>query len=80
MSNLIQDYLDNLQEAKRASRVVISRQTKIDRAVGQLATKEAKDKGDPLYVKMNKHKKLFRKYKGMIHQKYGPRVRSKARR
>ena len=67
-------------EGKRASRIVISRQTKIQRATGQLATQKAKELGDPLYDKMLKYKDLYRKYKKMIHQKYGPRVRSKARR
>jgi hypothetical protein len=80
MSQLFQRYLDKLEEGKKASRTVITRQTKIKRATGQLASKEAKEKGDPLYDKMIKYRELYFKYRDMIHTKYGPRVRSKARR
>jgi hypothetical protein len=80
VGKLFQRYLDNLEEGKRTSRIVVTRQTKIKRAIGQLASKEAKDKGDPLYDKMIRYRDLFYKYKDMIHKKYGPRVRSKARR
>lgn len=80
MSRLFQRYLDNLEEGKKTSRTVITRQTKIKRAIGQLASKEAKDKNDPLYKKMIFYRELYFKYRDMIHKKYGPRVRSKARR
>lgn len=80
MSQLFQQYLDNIEEGKKTSRVVITRQTKIKRAIGQLASKEAKNRNDPLYDKMIFYRDLYFKYKDKIHKKYGPRVRSKARR
>ncbi len=80
MAQLVQDYLDSLEEGKRTSRVVVTRATKIKRAIGQLASKEAKERGDSLYDKMIKYRKLYFKYRDMIHKKYGPKVRSRARR
>ncbi len=80
MHQSLQNYLDNLEEGKRTSRTVVTRATKIKRAIGQLASKEAKESGDPLYDKMIKYRELYFKYRDMIHKKYGPRVRSKARR
>ena len=70
-----------LQEAsKRTSRAVVSRQTKIKKATGQLASVEARKKKDPLYARMVKYRELYYKYRKMIHRKYSPRVRSRARR
>lgn len=80
MGKLLQNYLDSLEEGKRTSRMVVTRATKIKRATGQLASKEAKERGDSLYDKMIKYRELYFKYRDMIHKKYGPRVRSKARR
>ena len=80
MSQLFQKYLDRLEEGKRTSRMVITRQTKIKRAIGQLASKEAKDRNDPLYKKMIFYRELYFKYKEKIHKKYAPKVRSRARR
>ena len=69
-----------LDEAKRTSRTTVSRQTKIKKATGQLASGMAKDRNDPLYQRMVKYRELYYKYRRMIHAKYGARVRSKARR
>lgn len=80
MAQLFQKYLDKIEEGKRTSRVVITRATKIKRATGQLASKEAKDRNDSLYKKMIFHRDLYFKYRDLIHKKYGPRVRSRARR
>jgi len=80
VGKLLQRYLDNIEEGKKTSRIVVTRQTKIKRAIGQLASREAKEKGDPLYDKMIFYRDLFYKYREKIHKKYGPRVRSKARR
>jgi DNA polymerase elongation subunit (family B) len=69
-----------LKEAKRTSRAVVTRQTKIKKATGQLASVEARTRNDPLYKRMVKYRELYYKYRAMIHKKYSPRVRSKARR
>jgi len=68
------------QKPKRTSRTVISRQTKIKRATGQLASVAARDRNDPLYKRMVFYREKYFKYREMLHKKYSPRVRSKARR
>jgi hypothetical protein len=81
--SVLDNYLNtitNLDEAKRTSRTQISRQTKIKRATGQLASIAARKKGDPTYKQMVKYRTLYFKYRDMIHRKYSPRVRSRARR
>lgn len=77
---MIDEYLEEIQEAKRTSRTTISRQTKIKRATGQLASVAARKRNDPLYKRMVKYRELYYKYRAMLHAKYSPRVRSKARR
>lgn len=69
-----------LQEAKRTSRTTVTRKTKIKRATGQLSTAAARRKNDPLYKRMLYYRERYYKYRSMIHKKYSPRVRSKARR
>lgn len=76
----IDEYLDLLQEDKRMSRITLTRQAKINRATGQLSSIEARKKKDPLYQQMVKYRELYFKYRDMVHKKYAPRVRSKARR
>ena len=78
MDDLTEEILAN--EAKRTSRTTVSRQTKIKRATGQLASSMARKRNDPLYQRMKKYRELYYKYRKMIHNKYGARVRSKARR
>lgn len=69
-----------LQEAKRTSRTTVSRQTKIKRATSQLASVEARKRNDSIYKRMIYFRDQYYKYRKMIHKKYSPRVRSKARR
>ena len=79
MSDLVSEYMDKIQEAMRTTRIKISRETKIRRAEGQLATKMAKDRNDSLYKKMVKYREKWQKYKELIRKKYVARVRSKAK-
>jgi len=77
----LDDILELLQETpKRASRATISRQTKIDKATGLLSSIEARKKKDPLYKLMIMYRDKYFHYRDMIHKKYSPRVRTKARR
>lgn len=69
-----------LNEIKTQSKTTISPQTKMKRAAGQMASIEARKRNDPLYQRMEKYKDMYFKYRAMVHKKYGPRVRSKARR
>ena len=68
------------EKPKRTSRSTISRGTKIKRATSQLASVEARKKNDPMYKRMIYFRDQYFKYRAMIHKKYSPRVRSKARR
>lgn len=78
---MLEEYLTLLQEKpKRTSRSTISRQTKIKRATGNLATSMARQKNDPIYKRMVYFRTQYYKYREMIRKKYSPRVRSKARR
>ena len=49
MHSILDDYLSDLNEAKRTSTHRTTRNTKIKRATGQLATSAARKKNDPLY-------------------------------
>ncbi len=83
MDKLTEFLLDKLldEDAKVTSRGPVVKQTsKIMRAAGQRANSEAKKRNDPLYQRMTKYKELYYRYREMVHKKYGPRVRSKARR
>ena len=78
--DMLDEYLEELNEAKRTSRTVISRNTKIKRATGQLATVAARKRNDPIYHRMVKYRELYYKYREQLKRKYSPRVRSRARR
>jgi len=79
------DYLEGLEDLlseapKRTSRSRISRQTKIKKATGQMASAAARKRNDPLYKRMIHYRELYYKYRAAVHKKYSPRVRSAARR
>lgn len=78
--SFLENYLSNLVEAKRTSRIKVTRKTKIKRATGQMASAAARKKNDPIYKQMVKYRTLYFKYRSMIHKKYAPRVRQRARR
>lgn len=78
---LLEELEDLLSEApKRTSRTRVTRQTKIKRATGQMASAAARKRNDPVYKRMIHYRELYYKYRAMIHKKYSPRVRSRARR
>jgi len=80
----LDEYLDRLmdydiiQEGKKTSMTKITRQTKIDRAIGSLATRLAKAHDDPMYKKMIKFREKYFSYRTKIKTKYSPRVRTRA--
>lgn len=78
MSQLIDEYLEDLSESKKTSYTKVTRQTKIDRAIGALATKLAKELDDPWYHKMVKFREKYFNMRQKIKQKYGPKVRARA--
>jgi hypothetical protein len=73
-------YLELLHEVKVDSISRITRSSKIKRTTGQLASIEARKRNDPIYKKMMKYRELYLKYRSMLHKKYSPRVKAKARR
>ena len=78
--HFLMEDMEYLHEAKRTSISKVTRQAKIKRATGSLASAEARKKNDPLYKKMVFHKKKWKYYKAQVMKKYAPRVRTKARR
>lgn len=78
MIDPITEYI--LNEAKKTTVSKSTRSSKIKRATGQLASVEARRRNDPLYKKMIYYRDLYKKYRDKVHQKYSPRVRSRARR
>lgn len=71
--------LDTLQEvSKKTTFTKITRQTKIERAIGSLATSLAKAHNDPMYNKMVKFREKYFSYRTKIKTKYSPRVRARA--
>ena len=78
--DLIDSYLNDLNEGKRTSVHRTTRKTKIKRATGQLATSAARKKNDPMYKQMIRYRDLYFKYREKIHKKYSSRVRARARR
>ena len=76
MMKLYQTYLN---EVKRPTVSRISRQSKIKRDIGNLATNVAKDRNDSSYDRMKFHLDLYKKYKKRVMDKYSSRVRSQAR-
>jgi hypothetical protein len=78
---IVEEYLNNLQEDKKSkstSFAKITRQTKIDRAIGALSTKLAKEMNDPWYRKMVGFRKKYFDFRNKIKVKYGPKVRTRA--
>lgn len=73
------DNLEEIYEAKQASTRRVTRGEKISRAIGSLAISMAKRRNDPDYKQMKKYLDLYRKHKSKIIKKYGPKVRSQAR-
>jgi hypothetical protein len=57
----------------------VTRQTKIDRAIGALSVQYAKAVNDPMYKKFKKYKDKWMKFKERIQMKYKARVRTAAR-
>lgn len=72
--------MSGISEGKRTSISKSTRAHKIKRATGQLATIEARKRGDSIYKQMIRYRDLYYKYRTMVHKKYKSRVRSKARR
>ncbi len=77
LDDLIDEYIN---EAKRTSRTVVKRNTKIKRATSSMATSMARKKNDSAYKQMIRYRDLYYKYRAIVHKKYSPRTRSAARR
>lgn len=75
---LIDKYLEELEEGKATSFIKVTRQTKIERAIGSLATKLAKEMNDPYYKRMVKFREKYFAMRTKIKTKYGPKVRARA--
>ena len=81
---LFEQYFDelmyaNLMERKTSTQTSITRQAKIARDIGARAVRVGKTQNDSLYKRMTYHLELYKKFKRQLLQKYGSRVKSKAR-
>lgn len=78
--DIVDKYIDELlNEAKTTSQRKVTRGEKISRAIGNLAIQRAKKENDSLYKLYKKHKDKYKDLKAKLVKKYGPRVRSQAR-
>ena len=73
------EVLEEKSGTKRTTMTRVTRQTKIDRAIGSLSVQYAKAVNDPLYKKFKKFKDKWMKFKMRIQDKYKARVRTAAR-
>ena len=74
-----EDLLQEKSGTKRTTVTRVTRQTKIDRAIGSLSVQYAKAVNDPMYKKFKKYKDKWMKFKERIQMKYKARVRTAAR-
>jgi hypothetical protein len=63
--------LDELQEAISMSMTTRTREAKMNAAIGAISVSIAKEKKDPLVMKMLKYRKLWKETKDQIVKKYG---------
>lgn len=77
--NILDNYLQTLHEAKRTSRTVVRRDTKIKRATSQMSTSLARKRNDSLYKQMKHFCTKCKEYRERIHKKYASRNRTRAR-
>jgi len=76
---LLKEMGEDIQEVKIPSKTIVTKQTKIKKAAGQMASNQARENNDPVYKKMIYYRNLYHRYRAMLHKKYGPSVRHKAR-
>ncbi len=81
IDNMIDKALTSyFSEVKKTSITRTTRQAKIKRTTSHLASIEARKRNDSSYKQMKRYCDLCKKYRKIIHKKYSPRVRSRARR
>jgi len=76
----LNDSGDLTEVAKFTSKSKDTRNTKIKRAAGQMATYEGRRKNDLLYQKMIHYRDLYYKYRDLLKKKYRAKNVNQARR
>lgn len=79
MKKMDSEIIEEKSGTKRTTMTRVTRQTKIDRAIGALSVQYAKAVNDPMYKKFKKYKDKWMKFKERIQMKYKARVRTAAR-
>ncbi len=80
MAILVLDrYLASLNEVKKASRIKITKKTKIKRATSQMSTVMARNRNDPMYEQMKLYCGKCKELKDKIHKKYAAKNRARAK-
>ena len=82
MKDDLQEIVDTEREVetKTPSTSVATRQSKINKATGQMSTSQARSRNDPLYKRMIYYRELYYKYRDLVHRKYRPGIKARARR
>ena len=71
---------DREVETKTPTKYTTTRQTKIRKATGQMSTAQARERNDPLYKRMIRYREMYYKYRDLVHRKYRPGIKARARR
>ncbi len=71
---------DREVETKTPTNSTTTRQTKIMKATGQMSTAQARERNDPLYKRMIRYREMYYKYRDLVHRKYRPGIKARARR
>jgi len=72
--------VDREVETKTPSTSTTTRASKIKKATGQMSTSQARSRNDPLYKRMIYYRELYYKYRDLVHRKYRPGIKARARR
>ena len=78
--NLSEVEYDREVETKTPTTSTTTRTSKIKKATGQMSTSQARSRNDPLYKRMIYYRELYYKYRDLVHRKYRPGIKARARR
>ena len=78
--NLSEVEYDREVETKTPTTSTTTRVSKIKKATGQMSTSQARSRNDPLYKRMIYYRELYYKYRDLVHRKYRPGIKARARR
>ena len=78
--DLLEVEYDREVETKAPTKSVTNRKSKIMKSTSQMSTAQGRERNDPLYKKMIYYRELYYRYRALLHRKYRPGVKARARR